>query len=340
MSYSSKQKLFAEFMLNKIGITNLTDIEIYLSHLEKLYGKNISYQNHKSYYGLSWYYSVSECIDILKDEIELKKNKQGIKIIDSKTLVTSTDLANYVYCPSSYSISNSFLIEKPSGEDFSRIGTQLHEQLFVASSKWYRDYEHYNDQKENDLRRIKKSRLIFAGHDSEYRVFSNDNWNGVPDYIFQDSENNYFVVEEKFHSTKTLTDLEKTDNFYLNHIIQLVSYLKNIKEYEIKYGYLLYWYYYYDDNGNLSIYKYETKKIFLDDNLENTYSTVLQKINELRTTSKVNFDNNVLNMKKCAGCIVNKYCGHKTKKFNTISFPYNKEYINLYFALFPEDLKK
>lgn len=340
MSYSSKQMLFAEFMLKKIGMTNSSDIDIYLMHLEKLYGKNISYQNSKSYYGLSWFYSVSECIDILKAEIELKKNKLGIKTIDSKAIITSTDLASYVFCPASYSISNSFLIENPSGEDFSRAGTQLHEQLSLARTEWYNDNQQIISPKQNILAKIRKSHLIFAGHNSENKIFSNDSWSGVPDYIFQDLENNYFVVEEKFHSLKTLNNYSEIDNFYFNHIVQLVSYIKNIKEFDIKYGYLIYWYYDYDDKDNLYIQNYAIKKIIIDEKLEYAYSTILHNINKLKSTIEVSFDTSNLNMRKCAGCVVNKYCGHKTKKYDTITFPYNKDFMNLYFALFPEELKK
>ena len=253
MGFSIKQKLFAEFMLRKIGLTKNEDIEIYLSQLEKLYGRMISYPSQRFVSGVGWRYSVSDCIDLLIQEVDLKKSKYTIKAIEPKDYITSTDLANYDYCAASFVISSSFIIENPSGIEFTEIGKQLHEQLIVAKTNWKKDDDDYVWSSEAEIEKIRKCQLIFSGHGDENTQFKNGNWVGVPDYIFKDERGSYFVVEEKFHkkrdprktSTSDIEDVifgrglsdERTKEidewanskgyFFSNHIVQLTSYIKN-----------------------------------------------------------------------------------------------------------------
>ncbi len=366
MTYSIRQKLFADFMLKKIGITDTKDIDIYLSHLEKLYGRMVSYPNESNYGGIGWYYSVSGCIEQIKEEVDLKQAKQEVKLVKTKPTFTATDLANYDYCPASFVISNSFLIENRSGMEFTETGKQLHEQLLASRTTWQEDDAVYSSSG-IDAKIVRESRLVFAGHQDENKKFANGNWIGVPDYIFQDSEDKFFVVEEKFHKKKDpqkMSSSERMDEayggsgidevadkerkewsehkgyFFSNHIVQLVSYLKNIKEYSISYGYLLYWYYDFDRNNEPYIHKVVAKKVDLNEETEKLYSQSVKGIEELKALKQITFPVDKLNMKKCAGCVVNKYCGHKTRRFSKLIFPYEHHYLNLYYAIFPEELKK
>jgi len=370
MGYTNKQKLFADYMLRKIGMSNQDDINTYLSHLETLYGRMVSYPSQKHYSGSIWHYSVSDCIDQIKQEVDLKKIKHTINIngANDNSMINATDLANYNYCPASYAIGNSFQIENQSGIEFTEIGKQLHEQLLAVRTNWFSgrdvDYSSYNDL---DADIVNKSRLIFTGHQDEKRKFVNGIWVGVPDYIFQDKEDDFFVVEEKFHRKRDpnkVSEYERMDAFhggagmddeaeaernkwrefkgyfFSNHIIQIVSYIRNIKEYRIAYGYLLYWYYDIDSNSEPYIHKVVAKKIILNEETENLYIQALQGIEQLRAAKQIPFTVDTLNMKKCAGCVVNKYCGHKTRRFENLTFPYNLQFLNLYSTDFPEELKR
>lgn len=47
-----------------------------------------------------------------------------------------------------------------------------------------------------------------------------------------------------------------------------------------------------------------------------------------------------INLNKCAACVVNKYCTHKTDKFDVLKIPYSKNDLLLNYVEFPEELKK
>ena len=350
-------------------MTDPKDIDAYLEHLEKLYGGMVSYPSQQYYSGISWRYSVSDCIDIIKQELDLKKTRQTIKTVDQKSTFSATDLANYDYCPASFVISNSFLIENPSGQEFTEIGKDFHEKLLAARTSWHKedgvDFSSYD----LDIEAVRQSRLIFAGHQDKNRKFTNGNWVGTPDYIFQDKNNNYFIVEEKFHykrdpaknsgyigydpqveeiydddaAEEAKKEQEQWSNykgyFFTNHIVQIASYIKNIRDYPIKYGYLLYWYY---DNKNDEpyIHKVVAKRTELDQKTEELYSKAFKGVEELKSALTAPFQVDKLNMRKCAGCVVNKYCGHKTRRYNSLPFPYNQNLLNLFYAVFPEELRK
>ena len=206
----------------------------------------------------------------------------------------------------------------------------------------------------------------------------------LPDYIFQDADGLYFVVEEKYQrrcdplkqrysnninryaddnwlSPEDAEDKLKADEeekrilreeeeriieewkhykgyFFSNHIIQVLSYIKNIKEYSLSYGYLLYWYYDFEDNMPY-INKVVSKRIEFGSKEKNTYEAASNKILELKKTGKVEFKIADLSMKKCAACAVNKYCGHKSGRYEELTLPYSINYLGLFYPEFPRELK-
>lgn len=368
MSYSRKQWLYAVYMLNQFGIKNESFIYQYLTHLSLLYGK-------MEQFNTRWHYSVSACIDLLKDELELKKNINQIEYVkDSKTNIRATDLGNFNYCSASYVINKSFVIEKPNGEVFTKIGTELHEKLLLLNQiKPNNEHSEFNEYRLNLrieaglnsplLKKISNSTLVFAGHlESKIFINNNENYSGSPDYIFQDELGEYFVVEEKFHfkrdpseytydESNGLSDGEASAknrmetwknlkiHFFENHRVQLISYIKNITEYDIKYGYLLYWFYDISDNIPF-VHRDDILEIKLDEQNNELYNKTKSEISILQSNKIINFNVNKLNPKKCAGCVVNKYCAHKSGKFNELKFPYDVLDLNLSFVPFPEELKR
>lgn len=375
MSYTHRQKLFADFMLRRIGMINEYQINLYLNHLESLYGKMDYYPSEYHVGGKKWFWSISECIDLLKEEIELKKNLSSVLSKNLKRGFSATDLADYVYCPVSFTIKQSFSIECPSGLDSSETGKKLHEQLRLLPSPTIENIIELPSDEDNSVSSnqtllwIKRCKNIFCGHVNISNNFINGDFWGIPDYIFQDEGGKYFVVEEKFHKKRDPNKLsqDEKDNYYGsgaddsfvdedaeqkrknwktyqpkffdNHLIQIVAYMKNILQYKIEYGYLIYWYY--DFNGdNPYVHKVSCRKVILDEPNERLYDDTLKNILHLRQKSNISFSSNKLNMNKCAGCVVNKYCGHKTGKFQILEFPYNRNHMKLYYTSFPEELRK
>lgn len=364
MAFSYKQKLFAEFMLKRIGLEHADHIEQYLIKLENIYGSWYEYTDRDGYTTLN--YSVSNCIQQLIDEIELKKNKNNIAIKEyNSSKLAATDLSSYVFCPVSFSINKSFIIEKPTGEELTSNGITLHEQLRLLKKNipynLKENEAHDSNVFQNEIiKRIRNSEVVFVGHSERKQYFSNDqeNFIGEPDYIFKDELGKYFVVEEKYHSLKKKNhrhreisqgQYEKTVNrFFDNHEIQLISYIRNIKEYKIDYGYLIYWYYQTSklvkENTTYSafpqIHDVRIKKVELDQTNIDFYNKTIQGINALISASKQDISATNIVTNKCVGCVVNKYCIQKTGRLTTFNFPYKKEDIMLFYAKFPDELKK
>lgn len=397
---TEKQKIFAVYLLNKLGIVDEQFVNKYIVYHEKLYGKY-----YFKTYQIGWKtirelnYTASECIEALLDEVELKKSTNKIFEKDlNENNCLATDISNYSFCPAAYSISKSFVIDKPVGFEKTNIGKILHEELrldkkidFLKSSK----KDEISDVYSNELiKEIINSRLIFCGHGekTDWNSCRDDTGNcvGIPDYIFVDKNNQYFVVEEKFQQHSDYRRIEKStdrkwdyytylyginyepfdkelewDNqrfsnaynwsqkepfFFINHILQTVSYIINIKRFyiskignlnnfEIKYGYLIYWYY--DiEKGKPYIHRVAIKKISKDKFFTSQYHKYLTQLKEFVERRFQPFDIQELNPNKCAACVVSKYCMHKTGRFDRIEFPYKKADIKVFPVIFPEKLKK
>lgn len=362
--YSKKQETFAIYLLNQFGIDDEQFISDFLVSYAYAYGQYVDYPSGR-------YFSTSESISELILEKDIRKNRLHIKnkLIKSNT-ISATEIANYVFCPASYVINKSFEIDHPTGEKQRLMGEKLHDQLNLI--KLIHDYKNLNTGGNTIfnhplINKIYNSKIIYNGHGKEMtrNVFFNRENNIAcdPDYIFLDNENNYFIVEEKFHYKKDPTldkefymkgyngpfikDAEKTSEewensksiFFKNHQIQLLTYLKNIKEYNSNYGYLIYWYYDFKLEEPY-IHKVDIKKISLDDFNESFYKNTIKNFTLLLTEKAQEFQVNEINPNKCARCVVNKYCGHKNKKYDNLNFPYDLEYLKFYHTEYPAELIK
>lgn len=290
---STKQYKYAKYLLHRISFTNP---KLEFEYIEKL--KNI-YTTYNAELG----YSNSDCIQELITEVEIKKKSDTIKLkdfcIDSK--ISATDVSNFLFCPASYSISKSFEVERYTNGGKKFLGIELHESLRLidkAIPEYLREKELYDTKvlKDERINKIKNCELIFSGHQIETKFFINNenNFIGQPDYIFKDPKGNYFVVEEKFkHLSSQYQDIENyvvpknssfdyseltgkynlmkkvKSTFFTNHVIQVESYMQFIKEYPLKYGVLIYWFY--DFHGEIrnvaKVHNVSLKVIKKNDNL-------------------------------------------------------------------------
>lgn len=345
-------------------------IRDFLAYYAATYG---SFQKYDS----GWYYNTSEAISQLVLERDIKKHRYNVKNnISDFNHLRAIDLANFSFCPASFAIANSFDIEHKTGEKERKIGELLHEKLkLIKRVKNYKSTGKIEHKMFDDpvILKILKSENVYIGHLEESDTFFNSDLNiaSKPDYIFKDSSGNHFVVEEKFqykrdprketfddrsykwnnmysesHEEERKKEIKEWDNhkpyFYLNHRIQVITYLKSIQHYNLKYGYLIYWYY--DYRGDKSpiiheepyinpyIHKVSTKKITLNDRSHKLFRKVYSKINEFLSRETMKFRPEKLKPKKCGGCVVNKYCGHKSKNYHEVSFPYKKDYLSLFQA--------
>ena len=291
-------------------------------------------------------------IDFLNYEQKVKKNLLIRFKTNATEFISATDLSNYTYCPASFSIGKTFDIEKI---ESAYIGTNMHEMhrlIHFLPSEKTKNYSlgkgnYLNLQlsfcanNEQFFKDIKRSYLIYYGHlpnqQKKYFKSPKGDYVGQPDYIFKNENNHYFVVEEKFQY-QNFNRQEQTP-FYTNHINQVISYLHGIKDYEIQYGYLVYWKYAFDQ-GEPFVHSCYITRIEKNNETRNQISTVYNKLKKLITNKEETFDPLTRNPNKCANCISNLLCGHKTGRFANLKYPYSKEYLKTYYAEFPEELKK
>lgn len=291
-----------------------------------------------------------DIIDYLTKEYSIKKNKIiKYRKNSNPKIISATDLANFVYCPVSFSINKTFITSKI---EATHNGVFLHEQARILN--YYKnideekiDYDSSNvidDSFIDNLNKlfiedVRNSTLIFSGHNlqdnEKYFISNKGTYAGQPDYIFKNQKNDFYVVEEKYQ----LNNDNSSDHFYKNHIMQLISYLHAIPNYYFKYGYLVYWKYN-NDYGDLKITSLKVNKI---EKTENSKIYLIKEFNNLKNFIKsgvLSFDTNNLNHKKCANCVLNLYCGHKTAKFDKITYPYSENFLKTYYVKFPENLRK
>ncbi|MCC5906207.1 MAG: hypothetical protein JJU13_08380 [Balneolaceae bacterium] len=361
---SDKQYVFAKFMLERIGFSDPKKIDSYINKLESIYGKYLYHLRPGKYgYYKHHYYSNSECIEQLLKEMEIKKEPAEIKNLDcniNRSKISATDLSNFQFCPASYSLSKSFEIEFPTNEDERLAGIDLHEKLRLIDQpvpEYYEDYQYFSPKvmPNESIDKIRSCELIYSGHSDDYTTFKNEEkkYVGQPDYIFKDPNGDHFIVEEKYRylNPGKFSDFNEKEykkylnkikyKFHKNHIVQIKSYIDYIKEYNIEYGVLIYWFYKLSENYNRDIYPYVhdvSIKVIYNNEFEILLNRTHNKLLDFISNQRMRFPTPT-NPNKCAACVVNKYCSHKTDNYNELKLPYDKNDIQLKYIPFPDELK-
>ena len=294
-------------------------------------------------------------LDFLNQEYKIKKGvivkpKNGFN-----SFISATDISNFTYCPVSFAISKTFDIVKI---EAAYLGTDLHEEKrlinllpkhkidgFAETAESKKPKQQFiNSKNEYFFEEIYRSNIIYNGHASEnekkyFKSFKGD-FVGQPDYIFQNKNKEFFVVEEKFQFqvANSAVDEEKR-MFYPNHINQLLSYLHGISDYDIRYGYVVYWKFDFDW-GNPFVHSCYVLKITKSETTRNQIISIYNKLKDFLSNKTVDFNVKKRHPKKCANCVSNLICGHKTGQFNTLTFPYSYDFLKTKFVEFPKELKK
>ena len=361
-NYSKRQYLFAVYLLKQFGIEDSIFIDKFLQYYAMAFGYYRQYES-------GTFFNTSDSIEELLLEKTIRKERRKIQQKEiGKKHFNATDLANFTFCPVSFAINYSFVIEHPTGKKYTDIGNDLHNKLNlikrVENFEKTKNTEHslFNQP---EILKILNSKVVYNGHNREVKQYFFNEENKIacdPDYIFLDNNQEYFVVEEKYHYYKdpkkttynekwlewngyydTGEDMtERVENwenfksiFFKNHQIQVIAYLKNIKEYTLKYGFLVYWYYDFNDANEPYIHKVGVKRIVIDSYTETFYNQTELAIKNFTKDTKQVFDTENVNPNKCAGCVVNKYCGHKNKRHKEFTLPYNLDYLSFYPADYP-----
>lgn len=341
-NYSKKQVAFIIYLLKRLGFTDNNYTRKYVKTLINV----VSIHNtHEKEYDLITY---------LLEEYNFKRKREYKILKNFEGYTSATDLANYAFCPVAYSISKSF--SKPTTK-LESTGTSLHQESHIlkmfssVNSTYNHDFITKHDEEvdktayktsENKdfFNDLKTSRLIYSGHqENQIKYFINQVYGfvGQPDYIFENKDGNCFMVEEKFKYYYK-QNIPKT--FYLNHKVQLASYIYYLNQFSAKYGYLVYWIYSFEKGGGIFYDKCLVTRISKNEVVENYLTKVYNRITGLKKNKSIYFNPNELNPVKCASCMHNMYCGHKTKKIKQVKIPYQRYYHKIASVPFPEILKK
>jgi CRISPR/Cas system-associated exonuclease Cas4 (RecB family) len=368
---TKKQIIFRDYLLKRLGFQDSEYLNDYLDNLSQIVSiykgiagidqKDWNEECPKPYYYFDfesgrYFPEHFKLLDFLVFEYKQKKEKSFRFLEKQSTYLSATDLANYTYCPIGYSIGRTFEIPK---NQLGEIGKNKHEEHRLINSitnrkNKYEKLVNDNGEDQNNFNPLEKvsanevelffndideSELIFSGHtDNEnsrkYFINEDRNFKGQPDYIFKNKSGQYFVVEEKFKRMKT----SSKNYFFRNHKVQLASYMYFLNNYDLEYGYLIYWLYDYndyqfqvDDINVLKLNRSQSVQSFL----ESAYKSVTE-FNEKRILA---LDINGLNAKKCANCVYVLICGHKNKRRSQVTLPYQLDFLNLYWAEYPDELK-
>jgi CRISPR/Cas system-associated exonuclease Cas4 (RecB family) len=192
---------------------------------------------------------------------------------------------------------------------------------------------------------IAASELLFPTEDTmdlKDKVFKSlkGKFVGRPDYIFKNSDSNkVYVVEEKFQLKKGSFESDKKKGFYENHSNQLRSYMYCINDYEISYGYLVYWEYNYV-SGIPRIESARVKKIVKSPIERDRLEKVYRMIQKALVNRGGDFIESYRNPKKCAACGASVFCGHKTGRYRSYTLPYSSDHVKMFSVSYPDELRK
>jgi len=358
MNYTEKQYKFAKFLLYRIGFTNESLINEYLTLLIGKYGRTyfksiLKYtKKGKSYYKEELRFSADLCLKKLIVECALKRDISFVESnFSDSEIITSNDIANFSFCPVSFAIKKSFKTnvnlyvkdEKLLNADFDDIEKfkfVYFENLILDQT--IDNYKSFSPQFIELVKKIRKCKIAHSSLQNPYKHFfsSTAKVSCQPQYIFQDPNGDYFVIEEKFRFLSESPDLNKTSNFesikkhfFINHLVKIRSYIEFIQEYNIKYGIIIYWYYDYF-NLEINIHDVAFKILKNNDYTEDMYETV-NNVFDLKKNKKIQLSN-FMSLNKCINCSVTEFCGHKTQATSVLQLPYNKYYMQLKPAVYPD----
>lgn len=259
----------------------------------------------------------------------------------NRDYVTASDIVNYIFCPVRYCIARTFAGE---ATDEAKKGTHLHAQHrlayygvldreFAVSNEFIKESIRNKDNEEF-FDEICSSKILYVGHEEnnkKYFLSKKGKFVGQPDYVFENSKGENFIVEEKFRAFS-----DRKTVLQSSHRAQIASYIMGINEFDAKYGYVVYWYYAYEreykqeyESKYFKIKRCDVFRIDKSVEIQQEIRSAYKSIISLNGGDEHEFEPNSLNAKKCVKCAVRMFCGHKTGRFQTISVPYSKEYYAL-----------
>lgn len=275
--------------------------------------------------------------------------------------VISTQIGSMMH--EQHKLLNYVTIRRPDGKI---VPSRVNLKNFLHSFK-------YNEYSEMLFDELFDSEAVFIGSNKEnhrkYFKGSDDIYIGQPDYIFYNyKKKKYYVVEEKFtkirkppkwnlphnwcvihgYNPVEIEQERQQMKFYNNHLNQLRSYIYGIRGFGKLHGYLVYWRYYFIKNSvvldtDFSIKIDQVRSRLISGEHTEDQKIISYKYLQIKQAIKDkggNFYTSERNPAKCAGCVYNILCGHKTGQYKYYTIPYDHSFLKLESIPFPIKLKK
>lgn len=266
--------------------------------------------------------ATSAVIDWLQELLSLRRNARPND--SGSDVIAISDLADYAFCPASYSIRKTFRVP-PSIE--MAAGERRHERkelrkfLRNVRKKRKREYKHFpekaaeHDDEESFVLRgnygdLLQSELIHEGHSrsNDGPFYGPDRKiAGNPDYVYERPDGSHIIVEEKHTKNSDL------DRPWINHIIQVTAYVQYLEKFESDTGYIVY----FPVQSHPLLFEVESSQ----KNRKRLRRTI-EGLEELREDGRQKFYSENVRPSKCIGCSANPYCNHKSGKIDALEVPY------------------
>ena len=331
-------------MLQQIGFKESTTKNNYLAVLigaKRLFADNWKndFEQQEDYEKKYQTIMLAKSIKRLYNEIATKKLEYVSRPINY-SMVSSSEVGSFVFCPASYSIQKSFEVKQDPESQIELIWEE--KKLLIDRFLQYQKNGELNkafsdEEKErigevpNIFKYILTSKILQESKKNKKpKIFFNKNktFSGVPDYWLLNQ--NKFVVEEVF--TRYSDKSEDLENPYPNHKAEIISQMIELKDLDAKEGYVIYWLWGFEkveyDTHTTTEYKLKGIKVFkVEKNEKNTknYDNQIKMIRKFNQEKEMVFNVGRLNPNKCVNCGVSQFCYHKIGKINKLTLPYNKE---------------
>ncbi len=372
MKYNDTQKIYLNYLLNKLNFENISNNFNFnfINHLQssvhryKKLGdcsrKEIIYNGEKLYIPENGsttvlykdngtYFEVLQLsiFHYLQLEIDIKHKRLYSRIDHLSNKISATDISNFTFCPANYAISKSLLYRNIQETEK---GNELHEKSLLKkllnksdnsiSSEGGLDNLNHSDSYLKLKKLIDNCEVLYSGHSVKSQLFesSNGQFIGKPDFVIRDKMNGeIFVIEEKYQFSNN--DVNK-NRFYESHINQVLSYIYGIKEHQISFGVLVNWKYASDDYGNIFLHECYFRKVERSIRSRDKLNRIYTQIRNFNKNGTIKFEESNRKPNKCANCVNNFLCGHKTGKFNNLTLPYKEEFLKINNVIKPKEINR
>ena len=253
---------------------------------------------------------------------ENRKRKFTRRSTRPRAFSTVQDLSQFSFCPASYSVKETFVIEQ------SKVPEDEQDEIDEAPESYLLDLiscigkmsiierqEYLSDLEEIDT--FVESKLVYNGYSIDKSLFNvAHDISGKPHLIFETSSGKRILIVEKI-------TFNIPDSAWHNHIIQTLAYVNFFPRLKISKAFVIYW-----ERGNITSTLWRKFKVFEIENTEknkNKLFSTISLFSKLNAKEIIPFDTEAINPEKCYKCNCRAICNHKSGLITNLIFPYSTE---------------